>query len=727
MANYNGSRYIEAALQSALRQSLRDIEIIVGDDASTDDSMNRAAIFAREDNRVQLLHVPTNGGPGAARNLCLEAARGKWIAIMDSDDMMHPERLAQLIAAAERDGADIVADDLLIFDDDARIPPQTCLRGGTAAFWVDATGYVQANTLFRGGQSLGYLKQVIRASQIRDHRLRYDTTLRIAEDFDFILRLLALGARFRILPGLGYLYRKHAGSISHRLSRRTLEPMLAAHDRQRAALGGQDERLAAAMERRRASLVRALDFDDLVIALKQRDWCHAITISARRPSVVALLRRPVIDRLLRPRATGRHASGVAPQVCVVSRQRIIGNTNGSSVYLLGLCAALSRGGYDVHLLCPSPSVFGRWPALVLRPEMRIFRSIRLRRSLRVGRLLIATDPATLWRAVIGITGKLFSRVGIAAGGLDKPAPYSISQPWTRQDALFVARHARPTGDIVIADYAFQTTGIAYALRPDAVSLVIMHDLFSSRPAQFKGLGATDSVATIDQAAEMAMLGRADAVVAIQADEAMVVRGCLPGVRVIVAPVAITPVAAAQPGQDRSLLFVGSSTAPNVVGIRWFLDAVWPLVRARVPDATLCVVGSVCSTMSTVPDGVRPLGPVRDLAAAYCDAALVISPLLAGSGLKIKLIEALGFGKAVVATSVSLQGIDELARAIVAVADGPAEFAAAIITLLTDKALRMARATAGLELARARFSPAACHAELLSFLAGASRDRRREEA
>ena len=303
----------------------------------------------------------------------------------------------------------------------------------------------------------------------------------------------------------------------------------------------------------------------------------------------------------------------------------------------------------------------------------------------------------------------------AAGQLNKPAPYAVSQPWTRQDLLFVARHARTHADVVIADYAFLTDGIPYTLRPDALSLVVMHDLFSSRSAQFSRLGAADSVAAIEQQAEMALLAKADAVVAIQADEACTVRHCLPGQHVIVAPIAITPVAEPQPGRDSTVLFVGSNTAPNIFGLRWFLEAIWPLVRTSVPDATLQVAGSVCGTVRPPPDGVRLLGTVRDLAALYQQAAVVISPLQAGSGLKIKLIEALGQGKAVVATSVTLQGVEEEIGSAVSVADDPADFAAAVIALLTDEALRMARATAALELARTRFSSMACYAELLAFV------------
>jgi succinoglycan biosynthesis protein ExoO len=183
----------------------------------------------------------------------------------------------------------------------------------------------------------------------------------------------------------------------------------------------------------------------------------------------------------------------------------------------------------------------------------------------------------------------------------------------------------------------------------------------------------------------------------------------------VAPIAITPVAEPQPGIGSSVLFVGSNTAPNIFGLRWFLEAIWPLVRSGVPEATLQVVGSVCGAVRPPPDGVQLLGSVRDLASIYQQSAVVVSPLQAGSGLKIKLIEALSRGKAIVATSVTLQGIEQDIGGAVSVADDAAEFAAAVIALLTDEALRMARATAALELARRKFSSMACYSELLAFV------------
>jgi glycosyltransferase involved in cell wall biosynthesis len=727
VANYNSGQFIEAALQSALRQSLRAIEVIVADDCSTDGSAALVAAMAAQDPRLRLLTPAagtkaTNAGPSAARNRCIEAARGRWIAVLDSDDLMHPDRLARLVAAAEQDDADIAADDLLIFHDDDGQPPSRCLRASdaTAPFWVDPAAYVRSNILFGGSPALGYLKPIIRAELLTNSEIRYDSELRLAEDYDFILRLLMRGARMRVYPELTYFYRKHGSSISHRLSRQKLEPLLRASERSLAAINQADGTLRDALEAHHASIHRLLGFDALVVALQDRKWIAALRLAVSNPNVGVLLRVPLLALL---RALFRPARGVrterpgARQVCVISRQRVVGNTNGSSVYLLSLCGALRRAGMDIHLVCPSPAVFGRWPFLMMRPEMALFRSITIRGAIRMGSIFVAVDPRVGLRALAALIAKPLGWIGLAPASFTKSAPYAIALPLDQADAIFLARHARGRADAIVADYAFLTEGIPYILRPDAPSAVVMHDLFSSRGAQFERIGEADSVAMISEATEMALLAGAGAVVAIQPEEAELVRAGLPKQTVILAPMAVEPVRAPQPGEDARVLFVGSKTAPNIVGLRWFLDKVWPMVLAGVPDAELAVAGSVATAISGSVPGVRLVGAVPSLEGLYRDAAVVISPLPVGSGLKIKLVEALGHGKAIVATTATVQGFEALTREAVAVADDPSNFATELVALLRDRGLRSARGAAALAVARDRFSSAACYAGFVSFVEG----------
>jgi succinoglycan biosynthesis protein ExoO len=165
------------------------------------------------------------------------------------------------------------------------------------------------------------------------------------------------------------------------------------------------------------------------------------------------------------------------------------------------------------------------------------------------------------------------------------------------------------------------------------------------------------------------------------------------------------------GRENSILFVASNTSPNIVGLNWFYERVWARVRARVRGAELNVIGNVVRSMGPPPEGVRYLGPVRDLAPYYKKAAVVISPLTAGSGLKIKLVEALAHGKAIVATSVTVQGVDQEVREATRVVDDPEAFAGAIVELLLDKSLREVMGARARAAAERNFSRNICYAEL----------------
>lgn len=283
MANYRGGATLARALESVLAQTMGNLEIIVADDASPDDSVSVVSAVMARDERVRLVASPQNGGPARTRNLALAQARGEWIAIVDSDDIVHPERLERLLAAATQFKADIVADDLLHFHEDGS-PPTLLLADHDTPFPISAEAWVTAGM---DGKlpALGYLKPLIRAEALG--LLRYDETLRIGEDYDLLLRTLLAGASMWIVPEPWYLYRRHSGSISHRLSANDVDAMLA-NQAQLLAEITPDARLTQAFARRRDALQGSLDFGRLVDAIKARSPATALAILAQRP---ALLRR----------------------------------------------------------------------------------------------------------------------------------------------------------------------------------------------------------------------------------------------------------------------------------------------------------------------------------------------------------------------------------------------------------------------------------------------------
>ena len=215
---------------------------------------------------------------------------------MDSDDLMHPERLRRLVAAARQDGADIVADGLIEFDADHSRPLLTGRWAG-CPFWVNIIDYIRVNHFYGAGPALGYLKPLFRRSILRG--ARYDETLKIAEDYHLVLRLLHAGNKMRVYPVPLYFYRKHEGSISHRLNESVINALKVADLRFLDQISGSDRRVAVAVKARMRSTETALAFEKLLTALKAGNWSTATRIALATPKAAVLLRLPVGVRLRR--------------------------------------------------------------------------------------------------------------------------------------------------------------------------------------------------------------------------------------------------------------------------------------------------------------------------------------------------------------------------------------------------------------------------------------------
>ena len=119
MPVYGVEKHLPACLDSVLGQSLRAIEVICIDDASPDRCPEILDEYAARDSRVRVIHLPENRQQGFGRNLGLETARGKYVYLLDSDDLIHPETLEELYDLAERDDLDgVFFDSEVIFEED---------------------------------------------------------------------------------------------------------------------------------------------------------------------------------------------------------------------------------------------------------------------------------------------------------------------------------------------------------------------------------------------------------------------------------------------------------------------------------------------------------------------------------------------------------------------------------------------------------------------------------
>jgi len=116
MPAYNAEKYIGEAIRSVLNQTYKNLELIIVDDGSKDRTFEIITSF--NDERIKVARHPQNKGVAEARNTALNIAKGKWVALIDADDVWLPERLEKLIGILEEkgDGFFIADDHILCFD-----------------------------------------------------------------------------------------------------------------------------------------------------------------------------------------------------------------------------------------------------------------------------------------------------------------------------------------------------------------------------------------------------------------------------------------------------------------------------------------------------------------------------------------------------------------------------------------------------------------------------------
>lgn len=198
----DGERYLLEAMTSILSQTMSDLELLVVDDGSVDASAEIAR--STGDPRVRLLQGERRG-EGAARNVGLDHARGRWIAWHDADDIALPHRLQSLLVAVEN-GADFAHSDMLFVDAAGQ-----------------ATGYLRSSAvprdhvlpfLLREGTPFNNGSMMVRRAVVSE--LRFDESIRFGVDTDFVRRFAPDHHGVHVPEPLS-LYRRHESSSDRSL------------------------------------------------------------------------------------------------------------------------------------------------------------------------------------------------------------------------------------------------------------------------------------------------------------------------------------------------------------------------------------------------------------------------------------------------------------------------------------------------------------------------------
>lgn len=117
---YNVENYLHVCLNSVLKQTYGDFEVICVDDASTDSSLEILEYFTQKDSRIKILKNDSNMGPGVSRNRGLDVAQGKYVSFLDGDDWLSPNAFEILVEKAEADNFDVLIFKNIVYYDEPK-------------------------------------------------------------------------------------------------------------------------------------------------------------------------------------------------------------------------------------------------------------------------------------------------------------------------------------------------------------------------------------------------------------------------------------------------------------------------------------------------------------------------------------------------------------------------------------------------------------------------------
>lgn len=221
---YNVEKYLAQCVDSLRNQTLQDLEIILVDDESPDKCPQMCDEYARQDNRIKVVHKK-NGGLGFARNSGLDVATGEYVAFCDSDDFVSPDMMEKLYTTAVKYGADEVRSGTIFYCDGQKslrhdVRETTVFRGADEVkrFVFDLLGPRP-----REARDVKYMMSVWLALHsrrvIEEHHVRFTSERQtLSEDLVFDLDLFPWMDCVVYVPDCYYHYRMNPQSLTHSFS-----------------------------------------------------------------------------------------------------------------------------------------------------------------------------------------------------------------------------------------------------------------------------------------------------------------------------------------------------------------------------------------------------------------------------------------------------------------------------------------------------------------------------
>jgi hypothetical protein len=210
---YNSAETLRRAVESVLRQTLANLELVIVDDGSRDASLMLAREVAETDARIRVIALPENRGKSYAMNRAVAEAKGRWIAVLDADDWYERERLAVLVNAGDIADVPLVADNQRFHDAAAGMDVGLAFRVEAGDARLDRDAFIKGCDPY-AAFNFGMLKPLVRADFIHSNNLKYRENARLSEDFLYLVEFFGAGGTGLLLAQPLYNWTQSFGSIT---------------------------------------------------------------------------------------------------------------------------------------------------------------------------------------------------------------------------------------------------------------------------------------------------------------------------------------------------------------------------------------------------------------------------------------------------------------------------------------------------------------------------------
>lgn len=203
---YNVEKYIEEGIDSLLNQTYTNLEILIIDDCSTDNTVQIIKSKYSKNQKIKLYEKSQNLGPANSRNIGIKQSKGKYIALLDGDDYYAEDKIEKQVQLMELN-LDIVACSTFL----------QCigLKNNIIKFSIDHSEIKDRQLL---GCPIAHPSVMFRASFLKENNLYYNENFRYSEDYELFIRMIEKGGKFLTIPEALYMYRVSGNQASFKKS-----------------------------------------------------------------------------------------------------------------------------------------------------------------------------------------------------------------------------------------------------------------------------------------------------------------------------------------------------------------------------------------------------------------------------------------------------------------------------------------------------------------------------